>query len=465
MYQGRIWIIAAEQASSDLVESVERQLSYEVTSVFVRKCRRSDLPVGKPEFILFDLRHDDALLRAAEWADNNRGTELVTIPWIGLAEGGIPLASSVLADQLFSGIVSWPFEQFGFERTLRLARKRMQVKGYEKPGESRSLAGTARTFRTFEPSLFPMLENLQLAAEHDFTILLTAETGTGKTTLAQIIHENSHRRDARFLTVPCASLPRELIESELFGHVKGAFTGADRTKEGKFDAVGSGTILLDEIDALETPQQAKLLRVLETGDYEPVGCNETRRTTARCVVASNHCLEKLVRENRFRQDLFFRLHQVKFEIPPLRERPRDIIPLTVEIIEECCRENRVQIRGIDPAMLQAIHSYSWPGNIRELRNELRRCALFARDGIVRPTSLSASIAAQVAKACEHAGQVEVPSGLAGSIALSEQQAIETMLRTQNYNRAATARALGISRVTLYNKIRRYNIRVDGPEEM
>jgi len=182
------------------------------------------------------------------------------------------------------------------------------------------------------------------------------------------------------------------------------------------------------------------------------------------VVASNHCLEKLVREGRFRQDLFFRLHQVKFEIPPLRERPRDIVPLAVEIIEECCRENRIQIRSIDPAMIEAMHSYGWPGNIRELRNELRRCALFARDGIVRPASLSASIAAQVAKVCEQAGQVSIPAGLAGSIALSEQQAIETMLRTQNYNRAATARALGISRVTLYNKIRRYNIRVDGPEE-
>src|SRR5262249_38544126 len=154
-----------------------------------------------------------------------------------------------------------------------------------------SLCGMTRKFRTFEPSLFSPIEQLEIATRHDVTILLIAETGTGKTTLAQIIHENSPRRENRFVTVACASLPRELIESELFGHVKGAFTGADRTKEGKFDAAKGGTILLDEIDALEPMQQAKLLRVLETGEYEPVGSNETRKTTARCIVASNDCLE------------------------------------------------------------------------------------------------------------------------------------------------------------------------------
>jgi DNA-binding NtrC family response regulator len=246
--------------------------------------------------------------------------------------------------------------------------------------------------------------------------------------------------------------------------VKGAFTGADRSKEGKFDAAKGGTILLDEIDALEPVHQAKLLRVLETGEFEPVGSNETHQTTARAVVASNVCLETLVKRGEFRQDLFFRLNQVKFEIPPLRERPRDVVPLAVEFIEECAREGNIELRGVDPGLLEAICTYQWPGNIRELRNEVRRCVLFARDGIVRPGSLSTGIAAQVAKACQHACQVDVPTGLAGSVAVSEQQAIETMLKTQNYNRAATARALGISRVTLYNKIRRYGIRVDGPEE-
>jgi two-component system response regulator AtoC len=463
MHPGRVWIVAAEQENSEPTENIECQLSCDVERISYRTTRRRDLPLGDPDLILFDLRGAHGWHQAFSWASHARSTELVSIPWIGLMGDFVPLDVAIEADQACSCFVRWPLDADGLQRTLRLARKRLAARGYERLCESRSLSGVTRMFRTFEPSLFSPIDHLEIATRHDVTILLIAETGTGKTTLAQIIHENSPRREHRFVTVACASLPRELIESELFGHVKGAFTGADRTKEGKFDAARGGTILLDEIDALEPMQQAKLLRVLETGEYEPVGSNETRKTTARCIVASNDCLEKLVREGRFRSDLFFRLHQVKFEIPPLRQRHRDIVPLAVEIIEESARESRMQIRGIDTAMFETLHSYPWPGNIRELRNELKRCVLFARDGVVRPVSLSESIIAKVARQNALASEVEVRSGLAGSIALSEQQAIENMLRTQKNNRAATARALGISRVTLYNKLRRYGIRVDDGE--
>lgn len=457
MHHGRIWMVAAEHERSDLADSIERELACDLARVSVNHWKRRDLPVGTPDLILFDLCDEQSWAQATEWARQNRCTELVSVPWIGVTPDCVPLSAAIDADKTFAGFVRWPFDEATFERTVGLARKRLVAAGYTKAAESRSFFGTTRRFRTFEPSLFPVLENLEVASQAEFTVLLIAETGTGKTTLAQIIHENSQRRAARFVTVACASLPRELIESELFGHVKGAFTGADRNKEGKFDAARGGTILLDEIDALEPAQQAKLLRVLETGEFEPVGSNETRKISCRCIVASNVCLEKLVREGRFRQDLFYRLHQLKFEIPPLRQRQRDIVPLAVEIIEEVAREGGMKIRGLDPALIDALLTYSWPGNIRELRNELRRCALFARDGIVRTTSLSETIAAAVAKACSQANEYEIRSALAGSIALSEQQAIENMLRTQNNNRAATARALGISRVTLYNKLRRYGI--------
>jgi DNA-binding NtrC family response regulator len=457
MHHGRIWMVAAEHEETDLADKIASLLQGPVARVAFGHWKRRELPSGTPELILFDLRDEGSWAQAAEWATQNRCTELISVPWIGITADCVPLQVAIDADKSFSAFIRWPFQAEEFERVARMARKRLVTRGYTRGSENRFIAGSTRRFRTFEPALFPVLENLEVAALADFTILLIAETGTGKTTLAQIIHENSPRRDSRFITVACASLPRELIESELFGHVKGAFTGADRNKEGKFDAARGGTILLDEIDALEPAQQAKLLRVLETGEYEPVGSNETRKTTARCIVASNVCLEKLVREGRFRQDLFYRLHQLKFEIPPLRQRPRDIVPLAVEIIEEVAREGNLRIRGLDPALVDALLSYHWPGNIRELRNELRRCALFARDGIVRTNSLSESINQAVAKACSQANEFEVRSALAGSIALSEQQAIENMLRSQNNNRAATARALGISRVTLYNKLRRYGI--------
>jgi transcriptional regulator with PAS, ATPase and Fis domain len=177
---------------------------------------------------------------------------------------------------------------------------------------------------TFTPEMFEILDELKVAARHEVTVLLIGETGSGKTYLARLIHELSERRDQRFCTVACGALPPDLIESELFGYVKGAFTGADKDREGKFAAAGKGTLLLDEIDALTPEQQAKLLRVIETGEYEQVGSNETKRSEARLVVASNYNLEDLVKQGTFRTDLYYRLNILSFRLLPLRERPWDI---------------------------------------------------------------------------------------------------------------------------------------------
>jgi DNA-binding NtrC family response regulator len=459
-----LWIVTEDATAARSLRFDSVELDGEAIVISARNWAKGDIPYGKPDAVLFDLRTADAWQSLPTWARLRRTSDLACVPWIAILDGAIPLKHAVEADQLFMGFLPTPIDSATLERTLSLARHRLMTRGTEQHGESRCLAGTSRVFRTYEPSLFPVIDQLKLAAASDFTILLIAETGTGKSTLAQIIHENSRRHNNRFLAVPCASLPRELIESELFGHVKGAFTGAEKTKEGKFDVAKGGTILLDEIDALEMMQQAKMLRVLETGEYEPVGSNDTRTATARCVVASNVCLEKAVSEGKFRQDLFYRLNQLKFEIPPLRKRQRDIIPLAVELITQCSQEGGLKVTGLDAGLINALLHYTWQGNIRELRNELRRCVLFAREGIVRPSELSPTILTAVNKSIDQVCQVHSPTGLAGNVALTEQQTIEAMLRNQNYNRAATARALGISRVTLYNKLRRYNIQVKDDSE-
>lgn len=257
----------------------------------------------------------------------------------------------------------------------------------------KELHGRTKSLVTFTPEMFDMLDELKVAARHNVTVLLVGETGSGKTHLARLVHEMTDRREERFCTVACGALPPDLIESELFGNVKGAFTGADKDREGKFAAAGNGTLLLDEIDVLTPEQQAKLLRVIETGEYEPVGSNETVHSQARLIVASNYNLEELVKAGTFRTDLFYRLNILSFRLPPLRERPLDIEYLARKFALEHSRTHNIQLREIEPAFLDALRRYPWPGNIREMENVIRRAVLYCQRGVLSVKDLPSNIRA------------------------------------------------------------------------
>ena len=321
----------------------------------------------------------------------------------------------------------------------------------------KALHGQTRSLITFTPEMFTLLDELPVAAAHDVTLLLIGETGSGKTFLARLIHELSPRREERCLTVACGALPPDLIESELFGYVKGAFTGADKDKPGKFAAAGSGTLLLDEIDVLPLEQQAKLLRVIETGEYEPVGSNETLHCQARLVVASNRELEDLVETAAFRKDLYYRLNVLKFNLLSLRRRPWDVEFLARHFIVQHSRTHGIALSRIEPEAIDALRRYTWPGNVRELENVVRRAVLYCREGVVTLADFPGvirQVEASSTGVSESSAAATTANTLEARVDTAERRIIEEVLRRNRNSRIATSKELGISRVTLYNKMKK-----------
>ncbi|MBD3672509.1 MAG: sigma-54-dependent Fis family transcriptional regulator [Planctomycetaceae bacterium] len=331
---------------------------------------------------------------------------------------------------------------------------------------------------TFTPTMVPVLKQLEKIARHNVTLMLIGETGSGKTTLANLMHRLSSRCDGVFHTVACGALPKELIESELFGHTRGAFTGADRSRIGRFEAANGGTLLLDEIDLLGPPEQAKLLRVIETGEFETVGSTNTQTTSARLIVASNVPLEDLVEQEKFRPDLYYRLNVLQFRLPPLRERKPDIIPLALRMIENLCQEYEISIDYIHQEFLDSLEGYGWPGNLRELKNQLRRAVLFSdnrelridhltsqvRTGQVPPDDPDTNTQTRTDKMhVEQPSEAAVPADtdtnetLAVRIAQNEREILIQTLKANQNSRTDTAKALGISRVGLYKKLKKHQL--------
>jgi len=309
------------------------------------------------------------------------------------------------------------------------------------------------------PSLLPLSERIALAARHEVTVLLNGETGSGKTFLARLVHDHSPRKEHRFLTVPCGALSDNLVESEFFGHVKGAFTGADRPKVGKFAAVGHGTLLLDEIDTLGLEQQATLLRVIETGEFEPVGSVETQKCTGRLIVASNINLEEAVERGKFRPDLYFRLNVMSFHLPPLRERVQDISPLARGMAARFNRKFHKDLFDISPQAMAALESFPWPGNLRQLENAVQHAVLVSTGPELLAAHLPQPIQehAEAAHANGNGNGHFTPDSLHHQRDLIERNVIQRALVNNGYSRARAADLLGISRVTLYKKMKKYGL--------
>jgi DNA-binding NtrC family response regulator len=354
--------------------------------------------------------------------------------------------------------VRWPDQA---EHLLGLVKERLhRLRGFPSDAGQSAEGVIRRRLLSMTPSLVPLVERLALAASHDVTVLLTGETGTGKTFVARLLHDCSPRKAHPFLTVPCGAQPANLIESAFFGHVKGAFTGADRPKVGKFAAAGQGTLLLDEIDTLPLEQQAGLLRVIETGEYEPVGSNETQHCHARLVVCSNWDLEEAVARGLMREDLYYRLNVISFHLPPLRERVQDIAPLVRGTAARYNAKFKKDLFDVSPEAMAALETFAWPGNIRQLENVVQQAVLVSSGPELLPEHLPPAVREQrPAAGAAKAGPP--PDSLEHSVEVAERSAIQRALANHNYSRTRAAQALGISRVTLFKKMKKYGL-MKGP---
>jgi len=286
-------------------------------------------------------------------------------------------------------------------------------------------------------------------ASADSTVLITGESGTGKELVAKAIHHNSARKGRMFIPVNCAAIPETLLESELFGHAKGAFTGASADKPGLFEEAHGGTLLLDEISDLHLTLQAKLLRVLQDNEVRRVGSTRTIRVDTRVIVSSNLDLLQLVREHRFREDLYYRLNVLRVHIPPLRERREDIPLLVSAFLEEYAARYGKTVKTVDEPAMKILSTYGWPGNIRELKNAIEQAVLLCEGPIIRPPHLPAEIKGT----SSHHAAFSFPFG--ATLAEAEQSLILQTLRQVEGNKARAARLLGISLKTLYNKLAQY----------
>src|SRR5262245_18884058 len=308
-----------------------------------------------------------------------------------------------------------------------------------------------------------LMGQVRRVAAQDTTLLLTGETGTGKTRLARLVHEMSPRHEEPFLVVDCGSLSATLIESELFGHARGAFTGADRGRQDKLAAAGCGTLLLDEVNALPLALQGKLLRAVDERVYEPVGSDKSQPVRARLIAASNVPLQREVEAGRFRADLYYRLDVVGFYLPPLRDRRSAVAPLALRFLKDFAARNRPDVSCFSKPALCALEHYHWPGNVRELRNVVERAVALSPGGVVEvgdlPEPIRNAASPEVSSPVPPArqGQRPWPRTLHQSKAEAEVRRIQEVLHKHNHKRARAARELGISRVGLYKKLQKYGL--------
>ncbi len=402
---------------------------------------------GRFDLYLFDVRLPDGngidLLRQVR---QNGAAPVIMISGHGT------IAMAVEAVRL--GAYDFLEKPLARERVLLAVQHALDRSKLEQENQSlREKVGAAPRMIGDSPAFRAIVEQATLAARSDARVLLIGESGTGKELLAAHIHEHSPFAQGPFVKVNCAAIPSELIESELFGHEKGSFTGASTLRRGKFELADSGTLFLDEVGDLQHASQAKLLRVLQEGEFHRVGGEKPIRVSVRIVAATNRNLEEMVEKEKFREDLYYRLSVVPLRLPALRERPSDIRPLAEYFLDEFCSRNNFRRKCLHTETVAALEQHHWPGNARELRNAVERMAILCQEDAIPPSAVPAEI---------RMGRTAGPrSSLQEARESAERDHILRALEQANWNVSGAARALGMERTNLHKRMRSLGLRRDG----
>jgi DNA-binding NtrC family response regulator len=385
--------------------------------------------------------------------DTHPSTEVIVVTGYGT------VARAVEATK--AGAFYFVEKPFDFEQMLPLVERALESRELREETASmrRQLSTRAEYFNIIGASrqMQTIYETIESVAKSDANVLIVGESGTGKELIANAIHYNSLRAKKPFIKVNCAALPKELIESELFGHTKGAFTGAHADKEGLVQHAAGGSLLLDEIAEMPVELQPKLLRVLQDRSYRKVGSEKTYAVDFRLISSTNRLPADAIRDGLLRDDLFYRISTITIHVPPLRERTEDIQLLTDHFLKEYAHKYDRQITGVSQAAYQRLFAHQWPGNVRELQNVIERAVLLAKANKIEPVDLPFDNGSLPEGGAQSAGW-DVPPNM--TLEEIEKLVIEKTLQRTNGNKQAAANLLGIYRPRLYSKIRKYNIDVD-----
>lgn len=444
--KGKILIVDDEMDLRLLLKSV-LETDYTVTEADSGAALKKQLAGEAPDAVLLDLNlpDDNGLdllpLIKKSWPE----TEVVVLT------GEATFEAAVLATKRGAfHFINKPFSTENLLVTLERAVENRQHKE-ENNALRRAMAtmagGSAPVFQSRE--MQGVVRTIERVAPSDVAILITGESGTGKEVIADLVHAMSPRSRNRIVKVNCAALPRELIESELFGSVKGAFTGAHADREGLFRQAEGGTLFLDEISEMPIDTQSKLLRVLQDQEVRPVGGKTSYKTNCRIVAATNRKPEEAIKDGKLREDLFYRISTISVYLPPLRERREDIAPLANAFLRRFAAQANRTLRGFTAAAAERLAGFDWPGNIRQLQNEIQRAVLLSEGPDIDAADLSVSDI-RIVPSEGHDTAFTLLEGV-------ERNAIIQMLRETGGNKLETAKRLGIGRQTLYNKIKAYGI--------